>query len=90
MTSISVKPHNSIMIAASERWPDFDESRSWIIIPFHPEGKWRTIEVHRNGVVVDMGAYNIPELPGIQMSYNSDVDTLVVNFEAIELGIVPP
>ena len=84
MTSISVKLHNSIMIAALERWPEFDENRSWII-PFRFEGKWRTMEIRRDGESVEMGAYNVPELPGVKMSYNSDVDTLVVDCGATDL-----
>jgi hypothetical protein len=81
------KLHNSIIIAASERWPEFGEGHSWIL-PFRFEGKWRTMQVNRNGKTVEMGAYNIPELPGVKMSYDANVDTLVVDLAAIELGIV--
>lgn len=82
------KLYDSIMVAAAERWPEFDENHSWII-PFRPEGKRRTIKICIGDQTVEMGAYNVPELPGVQMDYNSDVDTLVVNVEAMELGIVP-
>lgn len=77
----------SIIIAVSERWSEFDENRSWFI-PFRPNGKWRTMQINRNGKSVEIGAYNIPELPGVKLDYNADVDTLVVDVEAIELGIV--
>jgi hypothetical protein len=46
------------------------------------------MQVNRNGKTVEMGAYNIPELPGVKMSYDANVDTLVVDLAAIELGIV--